>query len=156
MRIINVTDLTGEAFEAYGEVVVPARITTRVDRVARLENKRDHAEPNLFMVTTTTTSVPHRFDKMESHPDSSQTFLPFAATPILIAVALPGPDGQPNLSTLKGFLASGAGFSYRAGVWHLPLASLGEPVAAAGFMYEDGTSRDCVWADVEPVTLVRD
>ena len=54
----------------------------------------------------------------------------------------------------RAFAATAQGFSYRAGVWHLPIASLLRSVPVLGFMYEDGTPKDCVWATVAPTTLV--
>ena len=154
MRTLAVAELTPTGFAPYGEVFRPADTTGRLDRVARLENHRSGAGPNLFLARTELSALPHRFARMEQHPRSSQTFLPFADTPILIATALSGPDGRPDLTTLAGFVGRGLGFSYRAGVWHLPAASLGTTVPLAGFMYEDGSAEDCVWAEVEPVTLV--
>jgi ureidoglycolate lyase len=155
MRTVPVLDLTGEAFTPYGEVFAPAGVTQRVDQIAVLQNRRPLAKPNLFMARTNLAALPHPFDKMESHPHSSQSFLPFGAAPMLLAVALPGPDGQPDPSTLKAFLGPGIGFSYQAGIWHLPIASLGDTLPVAGFMYEDGSAEDCIWAAIEPISLVR-
>lgn len=156
MRTLAVADLTSERFAPYGEVFRPADTTVRLDRVAHIQNHRPGAAPNLFFARTGIAALPHRFERMEQHPQSSQSFLPFADAPILIATALPGPDGRPDPATLAAFLGRGLGFSYRAGVWHLPAASLGTTVPLAGFMYEDGSPADCVWAEMDPVTLVED
>jgi ureidoglycolate hydrolase len=155
MRILDVLDLTAEAFAPYGEVFASAGVTARVDQIAALQNKRAWAKPNLFMARTNLASLPHRFDKMESHPHSSQSFLRLDIAPMLVAVARPGRDGKPDLATLRAFLGHSTGFSYRAGIWHLPITSLGDTVPVAGFMYEDGSPEDCVWATVEPVSLAQ-
>ena len=125
----------------------------RVDRVANLANGRPDARPNLFTAHTGVTALPHVFTAMESHPWSSQSFMPMGAETIVIGVALPGRDGQPDLATLRAFAATAQGFSYRAGVWHLPVASLSRSIPIIGFMYEDGTPQDCVWAEVTSTTL---
>ncbi|GAA5986251.1 hypothetical protein JCM10908_006475 [Rhodotorula pacifica] len=71
---------------------------------------------------------------LERHEFSSQAFVPMGGTPAqdgegqyLVLVALPGTDGQPDLSTLRAFTATHTqGISYRPNVWHAPLISLGE------------------------------
>ncbi|GAA5867158.1 hypothetical protein JCM3774_004413 [Rhodotorula dairenensis] len=71
---------------------------------------------------------------LERHEFSSQAFVPMGGTPVqdgegqyLVLVALPGADGQPDLSTLRAFTATHTqGISYRPNVWHAPLISLGE------------------------------
>ncbi len=146
--------LTPEAFAPYGEVFDPAAITGRVDQIATLQNTRPAARPNLFMARTGVTSLPHRFERMESHPYSSQSFMPTSAATLVVGVALSGSDGRPDLGTLRAFVMPSVGFSYRAGVWHLPIAALGSSAPVLGFMYEDGTPLDCVWAEVSPTTLV--
>ena len=153
MRVVAVSELTAEAFASYGEVFSPADAKSRIDHVACLSNGRPQARPNLFLARTTLVSLPYRICRMEQHPHSSQSFLPFGPAPMLVAAALPGAGGLPDLTTLRAFLGRGAGFSYRAGVWHVGIASLDETVPVAGFMYEDGGPEDCVFADVDPITV---
>lgn len=153
MSIHHPVDLDREAFSPYGEVFVPAATSGRLDHVATLDNRREAARPNLFMARTSLVSLPHRCDRMERHPWSSQSFAPFGEAPILIGVALPDAAGAPDLRSFKAFLARSQGFSYRAGVWHLPIGTLGETMPILGFMYEDGSPEDCVWADIAPLEL---
>ena len=154
MPPLSLAPLTPAAFAAFGEVfAAPDAIEGRIDHIARLDNRRAAARPNLFFARSGLISLPHGFDRMESHPFSSQSFVPLEPATIVVAVALAGPDGQPDPATLQGFLARSIGFSYRPGVWHMPVASLGTTVALLGFMYEDGSPQDCVWAEVGPVTL---
>lgn len=145
--------LTAAAFAPFGDVFDPLAVTTRLDHVAALQNGRADARPNLFLARTTLATLPLAFERMECHPESSQTFVPYGAAQMPIGVALPDETGQPDLSTFRAFIAVAQGFSYRAGVWHLPVASLGAQHGVLGFMYEDGSPQDCVWADVEPSVL---
>ncbi|GAA5840449.1 hypothetical protein JCM9279_007329 [Rhodotorula babjevae] len=67
---------------------------------------------------------------LERHEWSSQAFVPMGGSEddkYLVLVALPGPDGQPSLPTLRAFMASSAsqGISYHPNVWHHPLIALG-------------------------------
>jgi ureidoglycolate lyase len=155
MPALQTQDLTAEAFAPYGEVFAPAAVSERADHVATLQNGRDWAKPNLFMARSTAVALPFDFDRMERHPHSSQSFVPMGDRPMLVAAALPGADGRPDPATLKAFLGRNLGFSYRAGIWHLPVASLGEGVPFVAFMYEDGTPEDCVWAEVGSFTISR-
>lgn len=149
--------LTPAAFAPFGEVfAAPASVVTRMDHVAGLQNGRREAVPNLFLARSGLVQLPRAFDTMERHPFSSQSFVPLEPARIVVAVALPGPDGTPDFATLQAFLAGSVGFSYRAGVWHLPVASLEVTVPVLGFMYEDGSAQDCVFANVEAFTLVED
>lgn len=146
--------LTPAAFKPFGEVfAAPASVSARLDGIAALENRRPQAQPNLFLARSGLARLPQTFERMEHHPFSSQSFVPLEPADIVVAVALPGPDGTPDLASLQAFLARSVGFSYRAGVWHLPVASLGTTAPVLGFMYEDGSPDDCVFAAVEPFTL---
>ena len=153
MTRVPVLPLTAEAFAPYGEVLAPPD-NGRLDHVATLGNGRADAKPNLFLARSGLLALPHAFSRLECHPHSSQSFAPWGPARIVLAVALRGGDGRPDPATLRGFLADNQGFSYRAGVWHLSVAALGQPAAVLGFMYEDGGPEDCVFADIEPSTLM--
>ncbi|GAA6060242.1 hypothetical protein JCM10212_003482 [Sporobolomyces blumeae] len=124
---------------------------------------------------------------LERHEFSSQSFVPMGgrggggggarAREYLVVVALPGKDGQPDLSTLRAFVASSAqGITYHANIWHHPLivlpprtsiSSIGqvttttlprggereragdEPIDFACIVWETGIARlDCeIWGD---------
>ena len=155
MPTITALPLTPEAFAPYGEVCAPDAVEGRIDHVARLGNLRpDAARPNLFLARSGVVTLPLAIARLEHHPKSSQSFLPFAATPIVLVVALPGADGQPDLASARAFIGHGQGFSYHPGVWHLGVAGVGASVPVVGFMYEDGTPQDCVFTDVPPFTVV--
>ena len=154
MTALRATALTADAFAPFGEVCRPAEVNGRTDHVAMLENHRPAAKPNLFLARSGTVTMPLEVTRMEHHPLSSQSFLPFDDTPILLVVAMPGADGGPDLKTAKAFVARGQGFSYRPGIWHTGVAGIDATLAVAGFMYEDGTPEDCIFADVPPFSVV--
>ena len=154
MRKLSLAPLTPIGFAPFGQVFpAPAAIRGRIDHVAELDTGRPQARPNLFLARSGQIELPHDFARMESHPFSSQSFVPLEPATIVVAVASRGSDGLPDLATLQAFVAYSVGFSYRPGVWHLPVASLAKAVPVLGFMYEDGSPQDCVWAEVEPFTL---
>jgi len=68
---------------------------------------------------------------LERHEFSSQAFIPMCGTTgprqYLVLVALPGPTGAPDISTLRAFIAAPSqGVSYHPNIWHHPLIALGE------------------------------
>ena len=66
-------------------------------------------------VETTPVSV----TQLERHPYSVQTFIPLKVSRWLIIVAPDLPDGSPDVTRLRAFLAQpGYGISYRRGTWH--------------------------------------
>ncbi|PPR05855.1 hypothetical protein CVT26_010135 [Gymnopilus dilepis] len=88
---------------------------------------------------------------LERHPFTSQAFIPMGggrnsqdtADSYLVVVALNGPDSQPDLKSLKAFLASTAqGISYKAGIWHQPMTVLGKSLdlACVETQIGDGTA----------------
>ncbi|GAA5926177.1 allantoicase [Sporobolomyces koalae] len=99
---------------------------------------------------------------LERHEFSSQTFVPMgtASGSYLVLVALPGPAGLPDLTTLRAFLASSSqGITYHANVWHHPLIALGgKPIDFSCFVWETGVAKlDCeIWGGPEdaPVAVV--
>ncbi|POY71644.1 hypothetical protein BMF94_5339 [Rhodotorula taiwanensis] len=105
---------------------------------------------------------------LERHEFSSQAFIPMGGTPVedgegkyLVLVALPGSDGQPDLSTLRAFTATHTqGISYRPNVWHAPLISLGaDKHDFACVVHETGVPEvDCEikWFDEGVVAVVEE
>ncbi|WP_341318373.1 ureidoglycolate lyase [Paraburkholderia sp. IMGN_8] len=153
---IEVKPLSANAFDVYGEV---------------LENKteqrrRDFSMPFAGLDTGTTPRLwinrlqPSRtrsiaIDTMECHPHSHQTFIPMREVPYLIAVALPGEDGLPDLATLSAFISGGGqGVCYRRSVWHFAFTSLDDVNEVAVIMAESGRSDDTVVTRLaEPVMV---
>lgn len=95
-------------------------------------------------------------DVLERHEYSTQAFVPMPRPPssspslasqrYLVIVALPDREsGQPDLSTLRAFMANDAqGISYKANVWHHPIIALDEVSDFACLVYETGVPEiDC-------------
>jgi ureidoglycolate lyase len=155
--------LTPEAYAPYGSVIAagigagkPANQGTarRFDHLVELENLRTGATPNVCVFRSTPwmeRPIPIRL--LEKHPLSTQVFVPMNATRFLVVVAL-GED-LPDLSTLAGFVATGAqGISYRPGVWHHPLIALDAETDFACVVFEDGGSGDCQTVHLEDDALL--
>ena len=64
-------------------------------------------------------------DVLESHPYSSQTFIPMQPSRCMVVVALADGNGEPDVGTLRAFVtAPGQGVCYRHAVWHYTFLSL--------------------------------
>ena len=153
MNSLDLQPLTAERFQPFGDVLDPNFEGPRVDHAAKLSNARLTAVPNLLLVRSTVVQLPHAVARMERHAFSSQTFLPLANARSIIAVARDNGCGAPDASTLAAFASDGQGFSYKAGIWHIPLATLIEHCAFAVFMYCDGTVEDTHWANLDAYCL---
>ncbi len=82
---------------------------------------------------------------MERHPYSSQTFLPLNAGRFLIALALSGDDGLPDLTTLRAFISRGSqGVRYRPNIWHYAFTSLDSVMQVAVIQSASGREDDTV------------
>ncbi|MFI5361484.1 MAG: ureidoglycolate lyase [Elusimicrobiota bacterium] len=157
MLRISAVPLGAEAYRDYGDVIsaradkVPrsANMGTakRFNSLAELVNLRPgKAEPNLCLFhCAAQISAPQttfEIKLLEKHPLSTQTFIPMQAERYLVVVALG--KGEPDLSTLKAFLAAKSqGVTYRPGVWHHPLIAMDRPADFACLIWEDGTAGDC-------------
>jgi ureidoglycolate lyase len=92
---------------------------------------------------------------MESHPYSAQTFVPMQPGRCLVAVAFSGPDGKPDLSTLRAFVTEGGqGVSYRPNVWHYAFTSLDGPNEVVVIMgYSDRGGDTVIERLTQPVEI---
>jgi ureidoglycolate lyase len=144
--------LTAAAYAPFGEIVAARPSGARSgnqgrariwDRVARLENERPEARPNLAVFRTGPwdgDSVTVRI--LERHPRSTQVFVPMTAARYLVIVAPPGAD--PDLAAMRAFLVEGdTGVTYRPGVWHHPLIALDREADFASLTWEGGDEEDC-------------
>ena len=118
-----------------------------------MQNTRPTALPNLLLARSALVERRSSVHRMERHLYSSQTFLPMQEARTVLGVALDDGHGAPDLATFACFLAENQGFSYNAGVWHLPLGTLDAPRAFAVLMFCDGTPDDTHWATVPPFQL---
>jgi ureidoglycolate lyase len=93
-------------------------------------------------------ALPFTAPRMERHEHTEQLFVPVGPARYVIAAALPGGDGAPDLATLRGFLVEGGtGICYKRGVWHLPITILDRPTTFLMMMRAVGDPAiDTSWA----------
>jgi ureidoglycolate lyase len=130
----------------------------RFDLPVGLDHDTGASSPSTAMYRLTASTFPFAIRQFERHPQSDQLFIPLAASACLVAVAPTGPDGRPDLTGIRAFIGrSGQAIVYRAGVWHLPLVSLGGEGTFLMQMWETGDAgRDCEVHDLPaPVTITR-
>lgn len=99
-------------------------------------------------------TLPFEAPAMERHTHSEQLFVPLGSASFAIAACLPDSAGDPDLSTLQGFVARGqTGICYSRGVWHLPITILERPATFLMMMMAVGDPAiDTAWATLpEPL-----
>lgn len=143
---IDVKPLSANAFEAYGEVLENKTEQRRRDFSMPFAGLDAGTTPRFWINRLQPSRTrPIVIDTMECHPHSHQTFIPMREVPYLIAVALPGEDGLPNLATLSAFTSNGGqGVCYRRSVWHFAFTSLDDVNEVAVIMADSGRSDDTV------------
>lgn len=136
--------LTADAFAPFGQVLQGSGAATeRKPYASRMCNGRPHARPNMTYMRIAPEAGTIRIGVLERHPHSNQTFVPLNGTRQLIAVCPSGADGQPLVSGLKVFIASGAqAVNYDANVWHAPRMALNAPGEFVMFRWDDGSDLD--------------
>jgi ureidoglycolate lyase len=137
-------------FAAFGSVVEPPAPKGNADLLAHLGEGGPETAICVKLDTHPAGVLPMQARRMESHPLTEQLFLPIGPARYAIGAALPGPDGAPDLATLKGFLVSGGtGICYRRGVWHLPITILDHASTFLMMMAATGdASVDTAWAEL--------
>jgi len=146
MRQVLLEQLTEEAFEPFGHVVshtgAGRRSMIATDHVAG-------GRPLLWLARVgEEPRCPLTFKTLERHPYSSQSFIPRGNFPHLVVVAL-GTAGEPDIATLRGFLASGSqGVTYARNCWHLGLVPLVAPSEFVVSMVETDDPDQTVMADL--------
>lgn len=106
-----------------------------------------HVEP----VATTPLSIM----RLERHPYAAQTFIPLKIARWIVIVAPHRPDGFPDDSGMRAFLAApGQGVSYRRGTWHHGTTVLDAPAQFAVLMWRRAAGDDDEFHDLAaPIEL---
>jgi ureidoglycolate lyase len=93
---------------------------------------------------------------LERHPHSAQSFLPMAAGRWLVLVAPDAPDGSPDLSLTKAFLATpGQSVCIHRNVWHAPLTVFDQPSKFGMIMWKSTAGVDGVVQKLErPISIM--
>jgi ureidoglycolate lyase len=144
MRTILAEPITAEAFAPFGELLLPPESIGRTYFDASLSNARPSARPSLSVaVAQPIPSLPLDAVHMERHAFSSQTFVPMDAERYLAIVAPHAAGGGPDAERVRAFVVAGRyGVTYRADVWHHPMAVLDRPSTFAIMMWLDGGAAD--------------
>jgi ureidoglycolate lyase len=155
MSVVRSEPLDPKVYAPYGDVIASTRedvvskpanqgTAKRYDRLAKLRNLREGAEPNLCVFRST----PHKTSRfevrlLERHARSSQVFIPMACAKRYLVVVCLG-DKEPDLKTLRAFIAGkDQGVTYHPDVWHHPLIALDQITDFACLVWEDGSKDDC-------------
>ncbi len=144
--------LRPEAFAPFGDVISAAGhgvsanqgTATRFNHAAALCTLRPEAAANLAVFRALPWTLPMPVQLLERHPHSTQMFVPMRVERYLVMVAGDGPDGGPDLDTLRCFVCEpGQAINYRPGVWHHPIVALDSPADFVMLAWEDGSPGDC-------------
>jgi ureidoglycolate lyase len=115
----------------------------RINYIAKLENGRERATPNMCVFKCMPRELPFDVKLLECHPHSSQVFIPMNAKERYLVVVANGGD-KPDLTTLEAFVAtSKQGINYNKGTWHHPMIALDSETDFTCLVWEDGSEGDC-------------
>ena len=165
MRILTARPLDAELFRPFGTLVEPEGLPgmpvnegrgRRIDLATTLPHDPAAATPALSIYELEASSWPVQVGEMERHRFSGQLFLFLSGQAFLVAVAHPGPDGDPDPATLQAFTGRpGQAIVYDRGIWHLPMVALQHPGRFAMMMWETGKAEDCDTFRMEQVCQVQ-
>lgn len=127
--------------------------------VAAYDRMAEASEPRLWISTAlAASSLPLTLQSLERHPYSAQTFVPIGGGPYLVVVCKSAPDGQPDLGTLKAFIAQPTqAVTYGRNVWHHGLTVWQAPAQFVACMSFTATGGDDVFLPLtQPVQVVAD
>jgi len=113
----------------------------------------------------TTTSTPDgevlQVGFLERHPFSTQSFVPMggndAASYVVLVAESDAAGSKPDVSTLRAYTVSGdQGICYDVGLWHAPMAVIGESLDFAVFQFSNGVDvEDCEMLQLEdPIHVI--
>ena len=157
MTNIRALPITPEAFQPFGDVLMPKPAPDKLINAGRCERhhalatvERGGGEAILSIFRSECVSLPYECTLLERHPLGSQAFMPLGGEPWLSVVA-PDEGGRPG-QPLAFLVPSGVGVNLRAGVWHGVLTPLD---AAADFLVVDreGAGANLEEVTIEPVTI---
>lgn len=144
---VSLEPLSAEAFAPFGDVA--SRPTGERRRyLPTMVNCADEAQSFSLWISGAATlgRLPFRATTLERHPYSAQTFVPLGSARYLAVVCLAAPDGDPDLSTLRGFIARpDQVITYARNVWHHPMIVLDVPMEFVVAMGVTGMRDDDVF-----------
>jgi ureidoglycolate lyase len=154
---LELTAFSAKAFAPFGTAIeLPAAGGERILHDL-LGQSRGDAGLCAKLDTHPAAALPFTAPRMERHEHTEQLFVPLGPARYVIAAALPGDDGTPDLTALRGFLVEGGtGICYTRGVWHLPITILDRPTTFLMMMRAVGDPAiDTSWATLPAPLRVR-
>ena len=153
---VTATAIDAEAFAPFGDLIVQPPNGQRSDWTNALANSRSKARISLETSGVKRIDLPATLAVMERHAHSFQTFIPLDVSRYLICVAPNGSDDLPAIAGLRAFIiGAGAGITYRANVWHHPIAALDRDGQFAILMWRSGGDDDEEFVDLNHPVNVR-
>ncbi|WP_164988457.1 ureidoglycolate lyase [Bradyrhizobium betae] len=153
---ISVEPLSAAAFAPFGDVA--SRPTGERRRyLPTMLNRADEAQSFSFWISSAAAlrRLPLRATTLERHPYSAQTFVPLGSARYLAVVCGADPGGEPDLTTLRGFVAGPEHIvTYARNVWHHPMTVLDAPMEFAVAMGVTGRQDDDVFFDLDAEVIV--
>ncbi|MBL8386092.1 MAG: ureidoglycolate lyase [Burkholderiales bacterium] len=152
-RTIRAALLTAAAFAPFGRVLEAGghASTANQGRAERFDTALDLATHDArasrlhsAVYRIAQSSLPFTVTVIERHPLSPQLFYPNSGAGFLVCACPVRTDGEPDLSALQAFIGTRAqGIVWNAGVWHSPLAALGENADFLMLQWQCGGPLDC-------------
>jgi ureidoglycolate lyase len=164
MTVTDVPSISVEAeplapgsFARFGDVVARPTAARRHYLPTSLDCADDAGAISLWISgAAAVKSLPLRLTVLERHPFSAQTFIPLDAGRYLVIVCGADPQGGPDLTTLRAFLAGAhQSVTFARNVWHHPMTVLEKPIEFAVAMGMTGRGDDDIFQDLDTdVTVV--
>lgn len=155
---LHLDPFSAEAFAPFGRTITRPATGEAANLKALIGEGRPESRFCAQLDTHPAKALPIHGPKMERHEHSEQLFVPLDPNArYVIAAALPGADGAPDLASLRGFLVEGGlGICYARGVWHLPITILDRPTTFLMQMTQIGDPAiDTSWAVLaEPIEVL--
>jgi ureidoglycolate lyase len=142
--------LSPAAFAAFGDVA-ERPIDVRRRYLPTSDDRTEDAATFSFWISSAARlgSLPLPITTLERHPFSAQTFIPLGSSQYLAIVCDAGPDGLPDVATLRCFIAGAhQSITFARNVWHHPMTVLGAAMEFAVAMGMTGRQDDDVFVDI--------
>jgi ureidoglycolate lyase len=154
---VQLEPLAPEPFARFGDVATRPTNLRRRYLPTSLDVADDAKNVSLWISSAAATGIlPLQVTALERHPFSAQTFVPLDAGRYLVIACEAGPAGQPDLKTLRAFLADGRqSVTFARNVWHHSMTVLDAGMEFAVAMGMTGRGDDDVFQDLgAAVTIV--
>lgn len=143
--------LTPETFARFGDTVSRPTGERRRYLPTSVDCAEDAKGVSLWLSSAAAVkTLPLQLSVLERHPYSAQTFIPLDAGQYLVVVCEAASTGDPDLRTLRAFLAGGhQSVTFARNVWHHPMTVLDQPIEFAVAMGMTGRGDDDVFRDLD-------